>query len=146
MFRKEKPRNSQNRPHNGNPRYRLLQHQHGSHHRYDGNHVNINAGLNRAKHLYREVPCDEAECGSPQTKIQDIEQMRHICKPFQPDFKIEKEQCRNHEQDAVKERPPCGQFPFIVCVLLVFFLLPDSPICRKPGKPALCVLLEIYNG
>ena len=36
--------------------------------------------------------------------------MRHIRKPFQPDFKIEKEQCRNHEQDAVKERSPRGEY------------------------------------
>ncbi len=36
--------------------------------------------------------------------------MRHIRKPFQPDFKIEKEQCRNHEQDAVKECPTCGEY------------------------------------
>ena len=36
--------------------------------------------------------------------------MRHIRKPFQPDFKIEKEQCRNHEQDAVKECPPRGEY------------------------------------
>ena len=73
IFRKKKPCNRQNRPHNGNPCHRLLQYQHGSHHRYDGNHVNIDAGLDRAKHLYCKVPCDKAECRRPQPKIQDIE-------------------------------------------------------------------------
>ena len=32
----------------------------------DGNHVNIDAGLDCAKRLYRKVPCDEAERGRPQ--------------------------------------------------------------------------------
>lgn len=83
-----------------------MEDRHRSHHCDYGNHVDVNARLDRSQRLDREIPGNKAQGRRAQSQKQNVEQVHRICKPCQLQLEIGQEQCWEHEQDAVAEHPP----------------------------------------
>lgn len=75
----------------------------------DGNHININAGLDCAQLLYCQIPGDEAEGGSTQSQKDDIEKIGSIGEARQVQLKIQKAQRRQHKENAVEKGSASGE-------------------------------------
>ena len=82
---------------------------HRSHHRNQGNHVDVNARPDRAQRLDREIPGDKAQGRCAQSQKENVEQVHRICKPCQFRLEIKQEWCREHEQDAITKHSPGGE-------------------------------------
>ena len=75
----------------------------------DGNHININAGLDCAQLLYCQIPGDEAEGGSTQTEKDNVEKIGSVGEARQIQLKIQKAECRNHKENTIEKGSACGE-------------------------------------
>ena len=75
----------------------------------NGNHININAGLDCAQLLYCQIPGDKAEGRSAQSQKDNVEKIGSIGEARQVQFKIQKAERRHHKENAVEKGSACSE-------------------------------------